>query len=518
MIGSGIGGLTAATWLAKAGEKVAVLERHYMPGGFLHSFERKKGFKWDVGVHYVGNVPQGGPLRKFFDLLTDSQVEWEPMGDPYDVVYIGEDRYEFRVGREAFREQMVEYFPREAKAIDAYLKLVRTISKRAQSYFLEKTFKPFLSKTLGWILRRRFYRYTQRTTDEVLKELTDDQRLRAVLSAQCGNYGLSPKSSDFAAHAIVIDHFMDGGYYPVGGSDELCEKTLQTLTRYGGSVYLKADVRSIVTEKDRVQGVDVAGHFIPCKSVISDAGADNTFTRLLGEKERKKCGFDLSRVGPSTGHMCLYLGLDRSDEELQLPRHNIWYFDSDDLNGSIDQVDLQNAPEKFAYITFPSAKDPAWKREHPGTSTLQALSIGRFDWFAQYQESPTWKRGEAYEKLKERFKETMLQHLYRLFPQIKGHVVITDVSTPLTTRYYSNYKHGEIYGLEHTSARFKLPFLRPETRIKGLRLTGQDITTVGVAGAMLAGVLCSITILKFRVWRLFREMARMEGPEEEETD
>ena len=57
VIGSGLGGLTTAALMAKAGKKVLVLERHYTAGGFTHSFKRR-GYEWDVGVHYVGQVGQ----------------------------------------------------------------------------------------------------------------------------------------------------------------------------------------------------------------------------------------------------------------------------------------------------------------------------------------------------------------------------------------------------------------------------------------------------------------------------
>ena len=100
--------------------------------------------------------------------------------------------------------------------------------------------------------------------------------------------------------------------------------------------------------------------------------------------------------------------------------------------------------------------------------------------------------------LKEEYAKIMLHRLYVLFPQIRGHVIITDVSTPLSTKHFSNYKYGEIYGIDHNPELFNLKF-RTKTKIKGLVLAGQDITIVGVAGAMISGMLTAITILKFKI-------------------
>ena len=90
----------------------------------------------------------------------------------------------------------------------------------------------------------------------------------------------------------------------------------------------------------------------------------------------------------------------------------------------------------------------------------------------------------------------MLEGLYGQLLQLRGRVDHCELATPLTTEHFCNYAHGEIYGLAHTPQRFRQRFLKPATRIRGLYLTGQDIVTCGVGGAMMAGVLTASAILR----------------------
>jgi len=79
VIGSGIGGLTAAALLAKhASKRVLVLERHYTAGGFTHTFHRP-GYEWDVGVHYIGQMEEpASPVRAAFDPSHRGPPQVEP--------------------------------------------------------------------------------------------------------------------------------------------------------------------------------------------------------------------------------------------------------------------------------------------------------------------------------------------------------------------------------------------------------------------------------------------------------
>ena len=140
IIGSGISGLTTAISLAKTGEKVVVLEKHYTPGGFTHSFKRKGGFEWDVGVHYVGRVGENGSLAGLFNLISNKKLEWDYMGDIYDVVHIGKKKYNIVSGKENFRKQLKKYFPNDCEPIDQYLKLIRKHNLISNLFFLEKIF------------------------------------------------------------------------------------------------------------------------------------------------------------------------------------------------------------------------------------------------------------------------------------------------------------------------------------------------------------------------------------------
>ncbi|KAA1245667.1 NAD(P)/FAD-dependent oxidoreductase [Aquimarina sp. RZ0] len=508
IIGSGIGGLSTAVFLAKAGKKVVVLEQHYTPGGFTHTFKRRKGLVWDVGVHYVGNMDENSQLRKIFNYLSGNKLKWDPMGDPYDIAYIKGRRFEFVGGKENFRQKFYEYFPEDTSAIDAYLELLNKSIKKNLLYFVQKAFPELLHLTLGSLLRRIQKPLSQKTTYDTLREITDNQELIAALCAQCGNYGLSPKESSFASHCIVINHFMEGGHYPRGGANRIHETIIENLESLGVAVFINAKVNKIITSSHSVSGLVINGKEYHCKKVISNAGAHNTFQYLLDQKSLHKKYKELKNIKPSTCHLCLYIGLNKNNADLKLPKYNIWWYADIDTDKVLnDKNNLSDDQLSFAYISFPSAKDSLWSEEHLGTSTIQLIGRAWYKDFTEFEDQPWLNRGEKYNEIKEKFKAKGLSLLKELYPQLESHIIHAEVSTPVSTRKFSNYKYGEIYGVTHSPKRFSTKMLKPRTKIKGLYLTGQDITLVGVGGAMASGILTATTIIKWNMSKQFKEIA-----------
>jgi len=500
VIGSGIGGLTVAALLSKlVGLKILVLERHYEVGGYTHTFKRP-GYEWDVGVHYIGSVHPKTLLGKFLGFVTDGTLEWEDMGDVYDRIIIGTESFDLPKGPKALKAALKSYFPGEEAAIDAYFDLLKQAAQASGTHFLEKMLPPWLAAIVGPQLTAQFDAIAAKTTLEVLEDLTTNPKLIAVLTGQWGDYGLPPSQSSFAMHAMLVTHYMHGAVYPIGGSARIAESIVPLIEASGGKVLIRAEVKEIVVEDNRVVGVEMEDEtIIRAPIVISGAGILNTFNRLLNPKVARKHGLDsqTQKIAPSAAHLCLYMGLEHTAEELGLEKMNLWVYPDEAVEHHLTQsYKSSDAPLPLVYLSFPSAKDPDFTRRHPGRATIEAITVAPYSWVQKWEKTAWKKRGEDYEAFKEDLAQRLLAVLYEQVPQVKGKIAFYELSTPLTTRHFCNYTQGEIYGLDHSPARFKQRFLRPQTPIDGLFLTGQDIATCGVAGGLFGGVLAAAAVIQ----------------------
>jgi all-trans-retinol 13,14-reductase len=506
VIGSGIGGLTAAALLARhGGKRVLVLERHYTAGGFTHVFHRP-GYEWDVGVHYIGEVAdRRSPVRAAFDHLTGGRLQWNPMPDVYDRIIVGGRAYDFPSGVGRFRNRMKGYFPGEAAAIDGYIDAVNAAANASGLYFAEKAVPEPIARLAGGLMRRRFLRYAGQTTASVLASLTDNRELTGVLTGQWGDYGLPPGQSSFGMHAIIARHYFGGASYPVGGASQIAAGIAPLIEGAGGKIVVSAEVERILTNPaGQAVGVRMAdGREFRGGSVISDAGAMNTFGRLLDPEIAAGLGVlePLRTVPPSMSHLSLYVGLKhdvglKNGTAPDTGATNLWICPNADHDANVAQYEANpSEPFPVVFISFPSAKDPGFAERHPGRSTVEVVAPAPYRWFERWADAKWKKRGVDYDALKQDLGGRLRDELERQVPAVRGHIDYTELSTPLTTRHFTGNESGEIYGLGATPERFRMASLGARTPVRNLYLTGADAATPGVTGALFGGVITASLML-----------------------
>ena len=492
-----------------------VCERHYRIGGYTHVFTRP-GYEWDVGVHYVGRVAKGELLRALFDRVSDGQLEWAPLPDVYDAIELGARRFEFKKGRSAFVEGLARHFPARREALERYVRLLTATARKVQLELINRVARPNTARLATHRLTPSVPEWAQQTTRATLEGLGFDALQVATLAGQYGDYGPGPSRSSFALHAAVADHYLEGAWYPVGGSSRFAQTIAPAIEAAGGHLATAAEVKRIVVDAagTRAIGVELAdGRTLQAKTIVSDAGVSSTYGALLPEAHRPAEVMEaLRRATPSSAYVCLYLGFKHTDAELGLDGTNLWLHPDEHPDENIRRFEEDvRAPFPVLYVSFPSAKDPDFQRRHPGRATIECLTMAKWEWFERWKDTRWQKRGAEYDALKVSLQQRMLDAVLARLPQLRGKVDHVELSTPLSAAHFAGHPRGELYGLEGTPARYRVP-LRAQTHLEGLVLTGADLATAGVAGAAFAGSLAAAAILgPKKLWDWFPLEAAFAG-------
>lgn len=500
VIGSGIGGLCSAALLALKGKRVLVLEKHFKIGGWTHTFRRNK-YEWDVGIHYIGQVHNKySPVRKLFDLISDGKLRWSKMDENYDRIIFPDKVYDFIAPKEQFIENMIDYFPKEENSIIKYIKLLDEASLASRSYFANKAMPGILGPITYPFMTRNFFKYSDKTTMDVLLSLTNDRKLISVLTGQWGDYGLPPSRSSFAMHAAVARHYLDGANYPTGTSRRIAETISDLIEKNNGILAVNAEIKNIEVSKGKAIGVTMSnGDTIEAKNIISNAGVVNTIKNLVDKPKEniKNLDKNLKNITQTGSYVCLHLGINKSVKSLGIKNTNLWvYPDYDHDKNVLRYSEDKSADFPVVYISFPSAKDSDWSIKNPNSGTVEAITMSSWDWFSKWESLKWKKRGADYEAEKEAISNKILDIVLKQNPALKGTIDYKELSTPLTVRDLASYEKGEMYGIDHSPHRFRQKWLKPESEIKNLFFTGQDITTVGVSSAIFSGLLTASAVLK----------------------
>jgi phytoene dehydrogenase-like protein len=486
-----------------------VLEQHYLPGGWCHSFSLE-GYRFSPGVHYLGELGPGGMMRRIYEGLGMGQdlafCELNP--DGYDHVVFGDgkdDRFDFPKGKERLADALAERFPRERRGIDAYLRDVHSISRELTQ----------LSSVegLGDLARLPLraptaMRWLFRPASALIEHHLSDPRLRAVVAAQSGDHGLPPSKAPAVIHAAVQGHYFDGGYYPRGGGGAIPRAFILALKKAGGAIKVRTAVSKILVERGSVAGVRLAdGTEIRAKVVVSNADPDVTFKKLLGVEhlspfERLR----LRRSKWSVSAVSLFMATDLDLRSLGLDSGNYWYFRGGDVEGTyskgLTSWGVDDGPIPGGFVTATTLKDPS--KKHGGKHTLESFAFVGHDAFRSWDTSETGSRPESYEANKRALLDRMLEMAGHVVPGLEKHVAFAEIGTPLTNVFYCGSTQGNLYGTEKSLFQIG-PFAQPlSTSIRGLWMCGASTLSHGVMGAHISGLAVASRIMRCKMWDLLK--------------
>ncbi len=500
VIGSGIGGMGVASIFAqKKRYKVLLLEAGPVPGGSTHCYELG-GFEWNSGIDSIGDMDPTvgrGLYRPTIDYLTGGKLQWAKMPDVHEICCFGDEIYNWYSSEEKNIEWVEKRFPGQGN-IRKYYALEQSVEWWAWAWAVTKLLPTWIPESI----RNFFYivfggnwrKYMLRKTKEVFRDILGfSEKLAAVYSYMYGNHGRTPAYSPFAFHAVNLFHYRYGAYYPVGGPGQIAECIIPIIEEAGGQLAVSSPVDKILVENNRAVGVRLEdGQEVRCPLIISNASAYTTFMQLLDREVGEQHGYPqkFTQIGPSPAHLYLFLGYD---EAIELPQQIFWHMPT---YPGIDQYDLDALDATYkekttfegmgGYLFSPSARDPVFSQRYPNKSTVIVLAEAPPHFVKQYREDPNFKQ-----RFEKEVGENLEKIVFRHMPQLKDKKPsFKRVGVPMGCNIRA--WEGCSLGLEPTGERFvyHTHWLRPQTKIRGLYLTGQDAFSAGFCGAMLSSRLC----------------------------
>ena len=456
VIGSGLGGLTGANYLAKLGHSVLLLEHHYQWGGLATWFRRKGGHIFDISLH---GFPFGmiKSCRKYWtkeiaDLIT--QLKNVRFINPNFNILTTFDRHDFTT-------ILQEKFEIAREKVEDFFDHIRTMD---------------------------FFDQDNRTIGDLFEQFFPGRPDVARLLMEPISYANGSTLDDPAiTYGIVFSNFMNKGVYTFqGGTDTLIKKMMAEAKNNGVDLRRESLVEKINIEntdgQPRVTGIRVNGREIGCRAVFSNANLKSTVLNLVGKENLDKDFIkEVEDVRVNSSSCQVYIGIKKGED---IPRIGDLVFTSDAKDFSSDELTHFHTKSRTFSVYYPETRPHLKDKRYAIVASLNA----KWEDWANLSD-------EEYKREKERLCEESLDSLERFIPDIRSKIDHVEAATPRTINYYTRHVGGTSFGTKFEG--LKVSQQLPE-KVRGMYHAGSvGIIMSGWLGTINYGVIVSNKVDKF---------------------
>ncbi|HRO42119.1 MAG TPA: NAD(P)/FAD-dependent oxidoreductase [Flavipsychrobacter sp.] len=514
VIGAGVGGLTTAALLSKAGFSVCVLEKEPHAGGYLAGF-RRKHFRFDTAIHWLNQCNPGGMAAKIFDILGSDH----PNAIPQKRIrrYIGESHdYLLTNNPDELKEQWIREFPHEKEGIERFFKAAKKIGHAFDNFshfFRTEETMGFFEKMKNKLnllkFGMAFIPYLGFTGEKGLKKglnkFFKEEKLHKVFSSD----------TELIGCLVPIGWAYYGDYQspPKGGGQVIPEWLKYIIEYYNNHLYFKCQVQTILVENNQAVGVKFHhrgnDYQVKSKYVIAACDVETLYNKMLpqnviSQKFRNK----LESAELYSSSVTISIALDCPTENLGFNEEFI-HISSE---FSTQEEHSGGDPHKSEIaILAPSLRDKSLAPEGQGTLTIFMPAFMNFknNWLTEQDEHGNYIRNEEYKKLKQDIAEVLIKRVEELVaPGLRSHILFYDVATPVTHHRYTGNKNGSMMGAKPGRQNMQNKIAHYQTPIKNLLLSGHWAELGGgVPIAVKSGANASLLILQKEKPEAFKVLA-----------